>query len=403
VWIAWRRLSLEAERSCDDAVLRSSEPTAYADQLVRLARRLSAAKSPVLAMANRAHLAARVGAVLDGRQRRGRAGAFAVALASGAAAMLIIAISPLTLVAATQAAPAAAAKFDVASVRPNTKRGNGPPDIVELNLLRAVANSPQHGQFRVEGIPLNLLIQLAYNVTDSQLQGAPSWANSDRYDVTAKAEGSATFEQMRPMLQSLLAERFKLTLRREIRKLPVYDLAGAKGGIKIVAAKEGSCVMLDPNRHLPPFNPNQHPLPFNPNRPPPPLDICGGVRRIVSLTPDRRDRIEAVGISMPKLIEMLSHEVGRNVRDKTGFTATFDLYLEFASDKAIVGGFGPAPPGGPGRFEPTASSPSPSIFTAVQEQLGLRLESADGPVEVLAIGSVERPSEKLNSQLTDPF
>jgi TonB family protein len=101
VWMAWRRLELEAERSCDDAVLGRSEATAYADQLVGLARRLSTSeKSPLLAMASRADLAARVGAVLDSRQRRGRAGVFAVALACAAAAALVLTVSPLRMVAA---------------------------------------------------------------------------------------------------------------------------------------------------------------------------------------------------------------------------------------------------------------------------------------------------------------
>ena len=101
VWMARRQFELEAERACDDAVLGRSEATAYADQLVELAQRLSAAsESPLLAMANRSDLATRVGAVLDGRQRRGRAGAVAVAATCGAAALLLVALSPLRLVAA---------------------------------------------------------------------------------------------------------------------------------------------------------------------------------------------------------------------------------------------------------------------------------------------------------------
>lgn len=105
VWIAWRRLALEAERSADDAVLGFSEATAYADQLVGLARRLaSAAKTPLPAMANCADLATRVGAVLDVRQQRGRAGTRTVALACAAAAMLVLTISPLQTVAAPQSA-----------------------------------------------------------------------------------------------------------------------------------------------------------------------------------------------------------------------------------------------------------------------------------------------------------
>jgi len=110
VWLAWRQLTVEAERACDDAVLGRSEATAYADQLVGLAQRLSliskrpVAKSPLLAMANHADLATRVGAVLDNRQRRGRAGVLPVALACAAAAVLVVTMSPLRMVAAPQAA-----------------------------------------------------------------------------------------------------------------------------------------------------------------------------------------------------------------------------------------------------------------------------------------------------------
>jgi TonB family protein len=110
VWIALRQLGLEAERACDDAVLGRSDATAYADQLVRLARRLSAAakgpaaKSPVLAMANRADLKKRVGAVLDSRQKRGRAGAVAVTLACVGGVSLVLTLSPLRMVAAQQSA-----------------------------------------------------------------------------------------------------------------------------------------------------------------------------------------------------------------------------------------------------------------------------------------------------------
>jgi len=108
VWITWRKLVLEAERCCDDAVLRRSEATAYAEQLVGLAKRLSVAqRSPLLSMASRADLATRVDAVLDSRQPRGRAGVFSVALACGAAAALVITLSPLRLVARpSQVAPA---------------------------------------------------------------------------------------------------------------------------------------------------------------------------------------------------------------------------------------------------------------------------------------------------------
>jgi uncharacterized protein (TIGR03435 family) len=213
-------------------------------------------------------------------------------------------------------------------------------------------------------IPLNVLIQLAYDVKDFQVVGGPSWVKSERYEVDARAEGGATFDQMRLMLQPLLADRFSLALRREIRQLPVYELVPANASLRITPMKEGSCV-----------GPDQA-TPFAP------LNICGGVRRqIASVAPERRDIIEAVGVPMPKLIEFLSEEVSRIVLDKTGFTELFNFRLEFGS--TLASGF-PAP------GAPVISGLS--IFAALEEQLGLRLRPVTGPVEVLVIDRVERPS-----------
>jgi uncharacterized protein (TIGR03435 family) len=288
---------------------------------------------------------------------------------------LLVVIS-IGIARSQQVAPTSRPQFDVASVRQSAMWRKQPMDSVNAALIRqAAANFSQHGKFELIGGPVNVLIQLAYNVKDFQVLGAPSWANSERYDVNAKAPGDATFEQMRPMLQSLLADLFKLTLRREIRDTPVYELVAAKSGVKIDAAKAGSCVTLDPNIPLPPANQNSLP------------NYCGVTRKQFVGLPDPRQRIEAIGISMPKLVEMLSDEVGRTVIDKTAFKGTFDLHLEFAPE-VPVGVLGPVPPGAT-----NASSAGPSIFTALQDQLGLRLESAKGPVEAIVIDRVERPSE----------
>ena len=167
VWIAWRQLALEAERSCDDAVLRRSEATAYADQLVGLAqaRCRRPQRSPLLAMANRADLAARVGAVLDSRQRRGRAGMLPVALACGAAAALVIVMSPLMLVASPQAAAATPPKFEVASIRPSPPAGTERVD-VGLHMDGA--------QVRIVSLPMRDYIARAYRVKLYQVTG-PDW------------------------------------------------------------------------------------------------------------------------------------------------------------------------------------------------------------------------------------
>jgi uncharacterized protein (TIGR03435 family) len=205
-------------------------------------------------------------------------------------------------------------------------------------------------------MPVSVLIQIAYNVKDFQLDGGPSWVRSDRYEVDARADGPSTFEQMRPMLQSLLADRFKLTLRRETRQLPVYDLRPDRGGLKIMPMKEGGCL------------PAGQAIPFGP------LNTCGGVRRQRA---HDRHVLEAIGIPMTKLVELLSDDVGRVVIDNTGFTNLFSVRLEFAPVALQV-----AP----------ADSSVPPLFDALQEQLGLRLEPGRAPVEVLVIDRVERPS-----------
>jgi uncharacterized protein (TIGR03435 family) len=256
------------------------------------------------------------------------------------------------------------AKFEVASIK-LVPGSHPPPDAFELNLMKP---SVRNGRFTMSNTPLSLLIQFAYNVKDTELQGGPSWISADRYEIVAKAEGEATLEQIRPMVQALLTDRFKLTLRRESREVSVYELSVAKGRPKIAAAKEGSCVTLDPAQPPPPRDPAH------------PIQVCGGVRRtLVSVAPERKDRLDGFSISMAKLLQLSSEDVHRPVVDKTGFTEKFDIHLEFAPSDALA--------------NPVAEPPGLSIFTALREQLGLRLESAKRPVEVLVIDHVERPSE----------
>ena len=198
VWIAWRRLGLEAERSCDDAVLRRSEATAYADQLVGLARRLSATqRSPLfamaeLAMANRSDLSTRVGAVLDSRQRRGRTGTMLVAFVCAAAAVLVVAMSPLRMVAAPQNGSSRSArnvqKFEVASVRlynPNSTVDTNDPR------FRATSTVFPSNRLTMRFTNLQSLIREAYGVQYNYVLGGPDWLARQHYDLDAKVEGSA--------------------------------------------------------------------------------------------------------------------------------------------------------------------------------------------------------------------
>jgi uncharacterized protein (TIGR03435 family) len=236
VWMAWRQLALEAERSCDDAVLGRSEAAAYADQLVGLARRMTlsarvrASKPPLLAMANRADLATRVGAVLDSRQPRGRAGAFVVALACVAAAALVLTMSPLRMVAAPQSAAAqtASPQFDAASVK-----------LVDANVQGSHSHTRSDPKRLAMASTLHRCIIQAYGITDGQLGGEPDWLKTRLYSIDAVTSAPTGEAQRMLMLRALLADRFQLKLRQEDGDLPIYALEVASGGPKFKALKPG--------------------------------------------------------------------------------------------------------------------------------------------------------------------
>lgn len=287
--------------------------------------------------------------------------------------LLIVASSIMALVASALAQNAVssvqATEFEVASIKPNNSSNLPPLNPVVLMVLRNGAMFARNGRYAMQGInatTLSVLIQAAYSVRNFQILEAPGWVESDRYDVDARAAEGTSFQQMRPMLQSLLADRFKLLLHHETRQLPVYELLPARDGLKIVPTSEGSCVARDKA------------VPFGPL-------MCGGMRRqSANPTIDRKDTIEAAGVPMSTLIDFLTAESGRIVIDKSGFTDVFSFRLEFASTL----------PAGAVNFDaPAPSTPSGvSIFTAIEEQLGLRLRSTTGPVDVLVIDRVERAS-----------
>jgi len=275
--------------------------------------------------------------------------------------------------AAQSPAPSSAApQFEVVSIKPN-QNAAGPMGAFELAGHR-LPLPPVNGRLRMTATTASLLVQHAYNVKDFQLLGAPGWIHTERFDIDAIAADGTTFEQTRVMLQAMLADRFKLAVRRETRTLPVYELAAARGGMKIRPLKDGDCVTPVPGKKVG--------VPFGP------LTECGGFRRqIVNPSPDRIDRIDALGLAMPAFVEMLSNEVGRTVVDTTSFAGLFNVRLEFAPD---LPGFDT----GPSSVRPSASvAPGLTLFTALQEQLGLRLVPAQGPVNVVVIDRVERPSE----------
>jgi bla regulator protein BlaR1 len=374
VWIAWRKLTLEAERACDDAVLSRSEATAYAEQLVTLARRLSAMKSPILAMASRSDLTARVNAVLDSRQRRGHAGLFAVAFACGISGLVIATLSPARLVAAQpgghdrQSGGATLPSFGAASIKPvGTSAGRGGAGI---QLLPG----------RLEGTaPLRVLMQSAYGVQPFQIEGGPGWITSEQYEVDATVPGNPSRTQMYLMLQSLLEDRFHLQFHRETREMPVLALVPARGGLKLPPPEHGTCTE-DTDVVGPLANPGARMQPPGQRSYLPPK--CGDITVALGI-----DGAVALGgkVPMAKFAQFLSRVFGRMVIDQTNFSGVFDVKLQFLPDETTPG----LPPPPPGTVP--AEAASPPIFTALQ-QLGLKLRSTKAPVEVLVIDRIERPT-----------
>lgn len=223
--------------------------------------------------------------------------------------------------------------FDVATVKP--VEPDDPRTSIEV-----------HGDRLVASATLKALIGFAWDVQDRDIAAGPSWIGSIVYHVEGKSESllqQNALPQIRKMLQSLLTDRFKLAIHRQTRDEPVYEMLLAKGGGNLRPSAENA---------------------------PPPLG-------------NGRGRISGTAANTGILARMLSGRLGRPVLDKTGLTGNYDFALTWTP---APGEMGDAPEDGP-----AADPGGPSIFSAVQEQLGLKLESGRGPVEGLVIDHVEKP------------
>jgi len=389
VWIALRQLVLEAERACDDAVLHRAEATAYADQLIVLAERLSSRTGPaVLAMANRHDLASRVRAVLDGRQRRGRAGTLWIGCAASAAALIVTAIAPVRLVSAA-AQPSQTAsdsrRFAVISIKPCE---NEPPTPPGQRSSQGGFPSASPGSFTIECGTVERLIGTAYvrygeplanqaaRIGDVEwLKGLPGWVRTDKFTIEAKAEGAPDAKVMLgPMLRNLLEDRFKLKIRRATDEQPMYVMTVAKGGLKIAPE---SCTERDPAN--PPTREEMLAL-RNGGKP-----MCGNMNMTSGEGGTHRWVIG--GQTMTGFAGTLSTFMDHHVENKTGVDGSFNIRLEFALDEHV--------PGPDKRYGPPTNVPEssgPNIFKALEQQLGLTLEPTKGPHGFLVIEHIERPS-----------
>jgi len=313
----------------------------------------------------------------------------------------IFAIIAATAAPAAQTPPPAPV-FEVASIKPN-KSSDG----------RFSIGFQPGGRFTATGMPLRQLIAIAYGSAGQQLPtfriiGGPGWMNSDRFDIVAKAEGDIAPGPNSPlplMLRALLADRFKLVVHNESRELPMYELVKARSDGKLgpqlrpatvdcaaraaARGRGGAPPPGGPAGPGPGSGPDGRgaasggPGPGGPGFDPGGRPVCGMMVGPANLA--------AGSQSMAQFATLLSGRVQRVVVDRTGLTGNFDIDLTWTPDQIPQGAAAQPPPGAPP--QPPIDPNGPSIFTAVQEQLGLKLESAKGPVDVVVIDRAEPPTE----------
>jgi uncharacterized protein (TIGR03435 family) len=279
-------------------------------------------------------------------------------------------LAVFTAAAWAQTRPAA---FEVASIKPNPNcRNDG-------------RGGPSAGRLDLPCITPRALVRMAYgmfagdqlNARRLEVTGGPSWLDTEQYHITAKAEGSPSGPQMMgPMMRALLEERFHLKIHVEPKETAVFAMTVAKDGPKLTPAKPGGCVPIDLNR---PERPD-------PSQPMPKYCGLGSMRMS-----DGRQVAEVWGTTLDEFAgRMLSTWTGRPVIDKTGLSGRFDVRVEFTFQHAggpvtLNGEAVPSPP--------AAEGAGPSIFTALQQQLGLKLSPEKMPMDIVVVDSAQRPTE----------
>ena len=370
VWWVGSRLLEERELACDEEVLRTGcEPSDYVEGILKVCRFYTESPLPCVSGVTGADVKKRLRSILEGTIAAELSGASKVALAiTGLAALatpILIGVMTAPVIRA-QVAPANTPKFEVASIRSCPDPSQTPPSAVGGGPHIPGSNSSP-GRLATDCVPLRQLIGNTYT-TDADglipLTGGPSWTNSAFYEIKATAEGDPSVKMMRgSMLQGLLEDRFQLKIHRETKEGPVYFLTIARGGPKLQSFTEGSC------------------KPW-PSPPPPHVTKEYCTRMIYGVQP----AVEAQGATLEEFSKMLRSVVGRPVIDKTGISGRFDIRVKFSREGTELAGL---------QLKESVPDPNdpPSIFTALQEQLGLRLDSGRGPIETLVIDHIEKPSE----------
>ena len=382
-WWIGARLVDERERACDEDVVRlGMAPDVYAESILKTVRFY--VESPLVCVAGvtGSDLKKRVEHIMrnDGRSALSLARRVLLGSALVASIAIPVGIGIVTSprLAAQIVAPSAnSPTFEVASIRPNTTPGR-----------RGGGGGP--GRVNMVGMPARTLIAQAYEVHDSQIIGGPDWLGSQGYDINATMSGVPSPEDRRMMMKSLLRDRFKLAFHTEKRDLPIYALVVLRSDGRL-----GPGLKRIPDEECPPPGsrgnegrggpPPPGPSPFDPNAVAPCGSIVFGPGRLLA----HGVPIDMLSGSLSRLPAITSFN--RPVSNLTKLEGFYDFDFRFTNE---LGRGGPPPVSGPGAA-PNAITPGdePVLFTALQEQLGLKLNSQRATLDVLIIDSIDRPTE----------
>ena len=368
VWWIGTRIVQEREKACDEEVMRlGSEPRAYAQGILKVCELYLESPLTCVAGVSSSNLKRRIEGIMTNRRALDlnlvRKAALTLA---GLAAIALPLAAGIVTAPYLRAQSAVLPKFEVASIKPiDTARCDpltaqvSPGRLHMCGALAFFIQTSYDLYTKGRGLNPGVLLQK----WTANIEGAPDWLQSELYQIEAKAEGAPPYAIMAgPMLQALFEERLKLKAHRETRHVPVYELTVTRGGPNLQRSDD-TCVPFDPVKASEPASPDR-----------PRTKFCGGIRI-------GNGRLDFLDMTMSDFAQYLGHNiVDRPVINKVDAAGRFNFHLEFAPDEATP------------RLRRSENQTGPSIFTALQEQLGLRLERATGSQEILVIDSVERPS-----------
>ena len=374
------RLNEERERACDESVLgRNTRPEAYADSILKVCAFCVEPPTPCISGVSGADLKERILRIMTRRSGIALSTTRKLVLSAAGAAMLFLPVGfgllhgepnqSSSAIASSQSSvsPQNLPKYDIASIKPY-KADDGPA-------MRVMIQMTPDG-VSLHGIPLRMIMQQSLGVEQDRIFGEPSWTGSSRYDIEAKVEPENApklkdlkVEQRNAMMLQLLVDRFNLKYHYEKRELQMYSLVVAKGGLKMKPSKP----VEDPS---------------NADAPKPGDGPLRTTRGMMRMSPGH---FESTGTSIEMLTHLLSRQLGHTVVDKTGLSGEYEFTLDYTPEN-MPSPFSGAPDGEP--KPPTqVDQGGPSLFTAVEEQLGLKLEATKGMVDVIVIDHIDQPSE----------